>query len=108
MPPPPLTPDGRYIVVSGRLWRAADPGLDPETRRLVDALMAARRAVGRALKDEDPETLARARAGVQAAKEGLGERGPPWWNDGSPDYNRRTVSGSPYRSWWDSEGCRLE
>jgi hypothetical protein len=28
--PPPLTPDGRYIVVRGRLWRASNPGLTPE------------------------------------------------------------------------------
>ena len=31
--PPPLTPDGRYIVVRGRLWRASNPGLTPEARQ---------------------------------------------------------------------------
>jgi hypothetical protein len=30
---PPLTPDGRYIVVRGRLWRASNPGLTPEARQ---------------------------------------------------------------------------
>ena len=105
MPPPPRTPDGRYIVVRGRLWRAADPGLDPVARqRLVDALMAARRAVREALRTEDARALTDARAAVQKAKEGLGERGRPWWSDGSPDYNRRPIAGTPYRSWWESEG----
>ena len=105
MPSPRRTPDGRYIVVRGRLWRAADPGLDPVARqRLVDALMAARRAVGKALRAEDPDALADARAAVQAAKEGLGERGRQWWSDGSPDYNRRPIAGTPYGSWWESQG----
>lgn len=107
MPPPPRTPDGRYIVVRGRLWRAADPGLDPVARQgLVDSLMAARRAVREALRTGDSGALARARAAVQVAKEGLGERGPPWWSDGSPDYNRRLIAGTPYRSWWESQGPR--
>ena len=26
----PLTPDGRYLVVRGRQWRAANPGLTRE------------------------------------------------------------------------------
>jgi len=29
-----------------------------------------------------------ARAAVDAAKVALGERGPVWWDDGAPDYNR--------------------
>ncbi|RXT43100.1 hypothetical protein B6S44_28990 [Bosea sp. Tri-44] len=42
----PLTPDGRYFLVAGRLWRATDPSI-PEARRqdLVRDLMGARRAV---------------------------------------------------------------
>jgi hypothetical protein len=28
----PVTPDGRYFVVAGRLWRMSDPTLDPATR----------------------------------------------------------------------------
>lgn len=31
--PPPVTPDDRYIVVRGRLWRRANPDLDAEQRR---------------------------------------------------------------------------
>lgn len=43
---PLMTPDGRYIVVRGRLWRAINPGLASEVRaQLVQDLMTARRDV---------------------------------------------------------------
>jgi hypothetical protein len=43
----PVTPDGRYFVVRGRLWRMADPDLDPERKlELVRDLMRARRREG--------------------------------------------------------------
>jgi hypothetical protein len=39
----PVTPDGRYFVVKGQLWRRSNPSLEEDVRqRLVDALMAAR------------------------------------------------------------------
>jgi hypothetical protein len=96
----PVTPDGRYFVVRGRLWRCADPGLpDAERERLVRALMAARRAVAAALRAGDAAGLAAARAAVDAAKRGLGERGPVWWTDGAPDYTRRLARNSPYAAW---------
>ncbi|MDR6530307.1 hypothetical protein J2800_001043 [Caulobacter rhizosphaerae] len=70
---PLRTPDGRYIVVRGRLWRTVNPDRsEPSRQALVKALMAARRAVREALKTKDPIALAAARAGVQLAKEGLG------------------------------------
>lgn len=98
---PRTTPDGRYIVVDGRLWRASDPRLPPEVRQdLVDRLMAARRAVKAALSSGDPGALAAARAEVQSAKEGLGERGAVWWEDGAPDLNRRKIQDTPYAQWW--------
>jgi hypothetical protein len=28
----PVTPDGRYFIVRGRLWRMSDPSLDPARR----------------------------------------------------------------------------
>ena len=96
--PVPLTPDGRYILVRGRLWRAADPHLPEEERdRLVHALMAARRAVREARSGRGD--MADARAAVDAAKTALGERGPPWWNDGAPDFNRRRARNTPYAAW---------
>ena len=99
---PLLTPDGRYLVVRGRLWRASNPGLEPQARqREVDRLMAARRAVRAALRTGDAQALARARAAVQAAKVALGERGPVWWDDGAPDFNRRMVANSPYARWYE-------
>ncbi|MGY4505852.1 hypothetical protein ACVWYH_009809 [Bradyrhizobium sp. GM24.11] len=52
----PVTPDGRYFVVRGRLWRMANPGLDYVKRAdFVGQLMAARRAVRDAKKAADPE-----------------------------------------------------
>ena len=51
---PPRTPDNRYIVVDGILWRATRPDLaEPERARLVKALMAARRAVRDARDDAE-------------------------------------------------------
>lgn len=102
--PPLTTPDGRYIVVRGRLWRAADPGLAPAARQaLVERLMAARRAVRQALASGDAAALRIARAEVQAAKEGLGERGPVWWTDEAPDQNRRLAKNSSYAAWWETQ-----
>ena len=97
----PTTPDGRYFVVRGRLWRLSNPGLDPALREgLVRELMSARRAV----KDGkgDDHAVAAARARVDAAKVALGERGPAWWTDGAPDLNRRMVKGTPYADWFAS------
>jgi hypothetical protein len=98
---PAATPDGRYIVVDGRLWRSSNPGLSDEARQaLVDELMVSRRAVKAALEADDPDALRSARSRVQAAKEALGERGAVWWDDGAPDFNRRLVGNSPYAEWW--------
>ena len=96
-----VTPDGRYFVVRGRLWRRANPDLPADKRdTLVRELMNARRAVKAALKSGNAEELQLARKAVDAAKTGLGERGPVWWTDGSPDLNRHKVNGSPYEEWW--------
>jgi hypothetical protein len=98
---PLVTPDGRYLIVRGRLWRRSNPAL-PEDRRaaLVAELMDARRAVGRAQRQGNPAALKQARAAVQRAKEALGERGPVWWDDGAPDYTRYLVKNTPYRAWY--------
>ena len=70
-------PDGHYFVVSGRLWRLSEPALDPDRRN-------------------------RDRSRVDAAKSALGERGPVWWTDGAPDWNRHLAKDTPYASWWAS------
>jgi hypothetical protein len=96
----PTTPDGRYFVVSGRLWRTSNPNLDEGIRQeLVDRLMKARRQVGTAKKAGDAEAERHARAVVDEAKRALGERGPAWWTDGAPDYNRRYARNTPYAEW---------
>ncbi|MCD2322586.1 hypothetical protein LQ953_00975 [Sphingomonas sp. IC-56] len=78
----------------------SDPALPAERReQLVAELMTARRAVGAARKTSDPVAEAQARAAVDAAKIALGERGPPWWDDGAPDYNRRLARNTPYADW---------
>lgn len=92
----PQTPDGRYMVVRGRLWRIADPHLSPEEREaLVSKLMAARRQVKAALAVNDTNALAAARSSVNSAKVSLGERGPVWWDDGAKDFNRYLVKNTP-------------
>lgn len=96
-----LTPDGRYLIVRERLWRAANPALSSEDRaRWTKALMAARREVGRAGRAGEPAAVARARARVDRAKRALGERGPVWWTDGARDYNRHLVHNTPYAEWY--------
>lgn len=98
---PVTTPDGRYIIVRGRLWRAANPHLTDEQRAtLTKALMDARREVKAAGRAQDLDRLAAARKAVDAAKVALGERGPPWWTDGAKDFNRHLVRNSPYAAWY--------
>lgn len=97
----PVTPDGRYFVVRGRLWRMADPGL-PEAERssLVSRLMAARRRVRTAKESADRAGEASAHREVDDAKRALGERGPVWWKDKSPDLNRHMAKNTPYADWY--------
>jgi cobalamin biosynthesis Mg chelatase CobN len=95
----PRTPDGRYFVVRGRLWRLSNPALSPERRdELVKRLMRARRDVRDAAGD--PLLVEHARLRVDSAKRALGERGPVWWDDDAPDYNRRLVQTTPYARWY--------
>ncbi|WP_345719834.1 hypothetical protein [Qipengyuania sphaerica] len=59
-------------------------------------LMDARRAVGAALREKDAAAEKDARAKVHDVKVRLGERGPVWWDDGAPDYNRFLLKNTPY------------
>lgn len=81
----PVTPDGRYFVVRGRLWRCSNPKLPKKKReKLVKDLMLARRT-----KDLE---------GVDKAKRALGERGPTWWK--GDDFNRYLAKNTPYADWY--------
>ena len=98
----PVTPDGRYFVVRGRLWRMSDPTI-PDDRReaLVARLMTARRDVAAARRagDDGAGAEAAAHAAVDEAKRALGERGPVWWTDGEPDLNRHMARTTKYAGW---------
>ncbi|WP_061937505.1 hypothetical protein [Aureimonas sp. AU22] len=94
----PRTPDGRYFVAKGRLWRCSDPALgEREREAAVHALMDARRAVRDAGTDAERRA---ARRGVDAAKQALGERGPVWWTDGARDWTRFAPKNTPYADWF--------
>jgi hypothetical protein len=87
------TPDGRYVVVDGRRWRATDPAIPDERRdELQRVLMAWRREIRRVRGTDDE---AEARAGVQAAKVALGERGDPWWEQSDAERRRRWEADVP-------------
>lgn len=96
-----VTPDGRYFVMRGRLWRMSNPSLAPHKREgLVSELMAARRSVKVTLACKDGVGLRRARSTVDRTKRALGERGPVWWGDRAPDYNRHMAINTPYAQWF--------
>ena len=100
---PPTTPDGRYIVVRGRLWRRTNPALGEDRRAaLVADLMQARRDVGTALRAGDAAGERDARSRVDGAKQALGERGPVWWDDGAPDLNRHMAANTLYAAWFEA------
>jgi hypothetical protein len=66
--------------------------------------MDARRDKGRAMRAGDDQSREQARQRVDAAKQALGERGPVWWTDGAPDWNRHIARNTPYAEWF----ARLE
>ena len=97
----PVTPDGRYFVVKGRLWRLANPQLSADEKSaLVSELMQARRAVKTARQAGDATAETAAHHAVDVSKRALGERGPVWWKDGAPDLNRHMVKNTPYADWF--------
>ncbi len=95
------TPDGRYLVIQGRLWRAPNPSLPAEAKvRYMRELLNGRRALKAAKTSGDEDAITVARKMVARAQVGLGERGPAWWKDGAPDFNRTQVKHSPYADWF--------
>jgi hypothetical protein len=76
--------------VDGRRWRAADPAVPDDVRaRLLHHLGVARSGVRTAARAGDDDAVAAARARVQLAKTGLGERGPAWWEQADDDRRAR-------------------
>jgi hypothetical protein len=97
----PITPDGRYFAVRGRLWRMANPFLDASERaRFAVKLMEARRNVGRARRAGEADLEKVAHAAVDFVKRALGERGPVWWTDGAPDLSGQMARDTPYAEWF--------
>ncbi|MXG88658.1 hypothetical protein GRQ65_03745 [Nocardioides sp. YIM 123512] len=88
-----MTDDGHHVVIDGRKWRATDP-LIPDERRseLQRVLMAWRRDVRRTRGTDEEST---SRAGVQAAKVALGERGTPWWEQSEDERRARWETDVP-------------
>jgi hypothetical protein len=79
----------------------SDPKLDPDQRAaLVHELMDARRAVKNAKSAVDSDAEEKAHRAVDGVKRALGERGPVWWDDGSPDLNRHMAKNTPYADWY--------
>lgn len=87
------TPDGRYVVIDGRRWRATDPDLPEDVAAVLRReLMSARRAVGAALRSGDADAERVARARVHRTKTALGERGTPWWEQTDAERRERWES----------------
>ncbi|MFC3453537.1 hypothetical protein [Amycolatopsis speibonae] len=96
-------PDGHFVVIDGRRWRATDPEIpeeeeveeeeEEEEERLRSLLMRARRDVGASRRAQDGEAERDARSRVHLAKVALGERGTPWWEQDSVERRRRWQEG---------------
>lgn len=87
---PETTPDGHYVIIDGRRWRATDPAIpEAEAAELRRRLMSARRDVGAALRADDASAERAARDRVHAAKVALGERGTPWWEQSDDERRAR-------------------
>jgi hypothetical protein len=100
-PQHPVTPDGRYFVVRGKLWRMPNPNLPAAKRSaLVGELMKARSAVRSAKLAGNQVEEAAAHRAVDVVKRELGERGSVWWTDGTPDLNRHAVKNTGYANWY--------
>ncbi|MBG6180816.1 2-polyprenylphenol hydroxylase [Arthrobacter sp. CAN_A1] len=87
----PQTPDDdRFFLHEGRKWRRADPTLpDDVAKQLLSQLGRARSAVNKYRKAKQEPKVKDARRRVQIAKEGLGERGTPWWEQSPAERQKR-------------------
>ena len=68
-----LTPDGRYLILRGRLWRATKPHLSKEEDYvLVKSLLQGRRMKGVAMRANYAHVQERARQEVDQVKRQFG------------------------------------
>lgn len=68
--------DQRWLVVNGRRWRRQDPALPDDVAATLKSHLGRGRSRGE-------------RGRTQLAKEGLGERGTPWWEQDDEQRRRR-------------------
>jgi hypothetical protein len=71
--------DERWLVVNGRRWRRTDPSLPADVAAALRSHLGRARNAVKNAPDDDARAAARHR--VDAAKHGLGERGPRWWDE---------------------------
>lgn len=84
------TENEKWLVVDGRRWRRTDPAIPADAlARLTSHLGRGRSGVRTAGSDEE---LAATRRRTQLAKEGLGERGTPWWEQTDAERRERWAS----------------
>ncbi len=77
-----------------------NPALSEETQAMLRRdLMAGWRAKRKAQLADDLFSIRIAKIDIDCTKQMLGERGPVWWDDGAPDYNRYLAKNTPYKSW---------
>jgi hypothetical protein len=89
------------VTALAGLAEAGNPELDEAERAgLVRRLGAARRSVRDAKQTTDLKAEVAAHKAVDEVKRALGERGPVWWKDGSPDLNRHMARNTPYADWY--------
>jgi hypothetical protein len=82
-----------------------DPNLGEKKRAdLTQRLGKARSAVRIAKQDADLKAEAAAHKEVDKVKRALGERGPVWWDDASPDFNRHMAKNTLYAEWYSRIG----
>jgi len=97
--------DERWLVIDGRRWRRTDPALPEElAARLRSHLGRARSGVKAAKRTAADVALADARARVQEAKTGLGERGPRWWEHDVTERVARAEAAADRLDAWPSVG----
>lgn len=95
----PVALDGRYFIVKNRLWRCTNPALEHSLVTQLETDLGKARAAVKKYKDH-PAEFKTARVRVHEANIALGERGPLWWTDGAPDYNRWYPKNTRYRQFW--------